>query len=389
MIMNKLYIATLALLSFVSCSEANFVSVEISNPTDFDREGEVVEIECATLSAKLNGAQEFIVRSAESGEEVASQLTYDNKLIFQSSVGADQSVRYTIEAGEASDYEPLVFGRQYPERVDDFAWESDCIAFRTYGPALQASGERAFGYDVWVKNCTDLVVNERYRKEHEEGISYHVDHGDGLDCYKVGPTLGAGTTALMDGDEIVYPYCYKSYEILDNGPLRLTFALEYNPIEVGEDRNIVERRVVSIDAGSYFNRCAVSYSNLSSAATIVTGLVMQDVEGAADYSAEIDNGYISYATNCGADGVIYIASITPQKPFATRAIYFDGEESKTLRGGAKGHVVAMTNYTPGSTYEYYWGAGWSKAAFGDHDQWQEYVRGVIREQEQPLRVVLK
>ena len=51
-------------------------------------------------------------------------------------------------------------------------------------------------------------------------ISYHIDHGNGMDCYAVGPTLGGGTAALMPDSAIVYPYCYKDYEILDNGPLR-------------------------------------------------------------------------------------------------------------------------------------------------------------------------
>jgi hypothetical protein len=35
-------------------------------------------------------------------------------------------------------------------------------------------------------------------------ISYHVDHGNGMDCYKVGPTLGAGTNALLaDGGKTI------------------------------------------------------------------------------------------------------------------------------------------------------------------------------------------
>ena len=29
---------------------------------------------------------------------------------------------------------------------------------------------------------------------------------------------------------IVYPYCYKDCEILDNGPLRFTAKLVYNPL---------------------------------------------------------------------------------------------------------------------------------------------------------------
>lgn len=58
--------------------------------------------------------------------------------------------------------------------------------------------------------------------ELQNAISYHIDHGYGMDCYAVGPTLGCGTAALMAGDTIIYPYCYRTQEILDNGPLRFT-----------------------------------------------------------------------------------------------------------------------------------------------------------------------
>ena len=117
----------------------------------------------------------------------------------------------------------------YPERVDDIAWENDRAAYRCYGPALQKSGERAFGNDVWLKNTPELVVEQRYfvedttkpiiaelkkkdpakAKALEMKTSYHYDHGNGLDCYKVGPTLGCGAPAILEGDDLVYPYCYR------------------------------------------------------------------------------------------------------------------------------------------------------------------------------------
>ena len=61
-------------------------------------------------------------------------------------------------------------------------------------------------------------------------ISYHVDHGNGMDCYSVGPTLGGGTAALMVDSTIIYPYCYENYKILNNGPLRFTVKLTYAPL---------------------------------------------------------------------------------------------------------------------------------------------------------------
>ena len=77
---------------------------------------------------------------------------------------------------------------------------------------------------------THLDVYKRQAQQLSESVSYHIDHGNGLDYYKVGPTLGAGTSALLANDSIVYPYCYKDYQILDNGPLRFTVKLVYNPL---------------------------------------------------------------------------------------------------------------------------------------------------------------
>ena len=49
---------------------------------------------------------------------------------------------------------------------DDFAWENDKIAFRMYGPALEADGEVSSGIDVWSKSTPRLVINDWYQKHH-------------------------------------------------------------------------------------------------------------------------------------------------------------------------------------------------------------------------------
>lgn len=106
----------------------------------------------------------------------------------------------------------------YAWRVDDITWENDIAAYRVYGPALQRSGEKAYGIDVWLKSTKELDVDHRYAVTwqsnidkaffrsigNQEGVdfvdratSFHLDHGQGLDCYNVGPSLGCGTPAVM------------------------------------------------------------------------------------------------------------------------------------------------------------------------------------------------
>ena len=92
-----------------------------------------------------------------------------------------------------------------------------------------------------------------------------------MDCYAVGPTLGGGTAALMPDSAIVYPYCYKDYEILDNGPLRFTVKLVFNPLVVKNDSNVVETRIIQLDKGSQLNKTTVSYEYLTQATPVAAG----------------------------------------------------------------------------------------------------------------------
>ena len=137
----------------------------------------------------------------------------------------------------------------------------------------------------------------------------------GMDVYAVGPTLGGGTAALLDSvGEIVYPYCYEGYEVLENGPLRFSVKLTYGPIKVDGDSAVVETRVISLDRGSWLNRTTVSYSGLSADKRVAPGIVVhrQNPEG---YHLDVENGFMSYADlteNAEAgNGTIFVGIVSP------------------------------------------------------------------------------
>ena len=50
-----------------------------------------------------------------------------------------------------------VHARYVPERMDDFAFENDKVAFRVYGPALTDSAENN-GTDCWLKRVDYPIV---------------------------------------------------------------------------------------------------------------------------------------------------------------------------------------------------------------------------------------
>lgn len=241
----------LALLA-AGCVPDSGTQVTVENPLPSDRVNEIVEIPLSALGQEAgqeNGST--LVVTDGRGKQVPSQITFDGKLIFPASVKAGSSARYQIRKGNPDTLSVIACGRHYPERMDDIAWENDKAAYRAYGPALEASGERAWGYDVFTKSVSEPVVEMRYareldpqaraqisawrkedRKEQADspgtGLHITLNHGNGMDCYSVGPTLGGGTAALMTADSmLIYPRCYKEYEILDNGPLRFTVRLKY------------------------------------------------------------------------------------------------------------------------------------------------------------------
>lgn len=391
-----------------ACTDKNDRLIEVKNPSAADRQNEITELSAgAVLMIQAKYGDAFIIKDREN-KEVPYQLTHDGKLIFPVSVGANESVMYTVQEGTPQTYATITCGKHYPQRVDDVAWENDRVAFRTYGPALQATGERAFGYDIWTKRVSHPVVEARYDKELNpetlakiaelrktdpkaagelyNSVSYHIDHGDGLDYYSVGPTLGCGTSALMPEGQIVYPYCYKTYEILDNGPLRFTVKLTYHPLTVGEDSNVIETRVISLDAGSQLNKAVISYANLSKATPVVTGLVIHEPSDV--HQANTPSGYIAYADpKDPVNGQVYVGAVFPDDVKETKPVYFSDDEKKDRK--ANGHVLAISEYTPGIEYTYYFGGGWSQWGFKTAEDWFDYVKAYANKVRNPLQVTLK
>lgn len=392
-----------------ACNESKTLTVTVTNPLAMERSNEMVEVSMETVTNRLGLADtaQIVVLNAD-GQQVPYQITYDDKVIFPATVAANDIATYTIQTGTPEAFDVKACGKCYPERMDDMAWENDLVAFRAYGPALQAKGERGFGYDLFTKRDTsEPILEAMYAKETDretraklrelkktdpekadallKEMSYHIDHGHGMDCYAVGPTLGAGVAALMVDDNIIYPWCYKNQEILDNGPLRFTVKLEFNPLTVKGDSTVVETRLITLDAGSHLNRTAVSYSNLKETLPIVTGIVLHEPDGAV--VADAANGYITYVDpTTGLDnGKIFMGAAVPTVVKDAKTVLFSEKEKKE-RNNADGHVLAVSDYEPGSEYVYYWGFAWDRADIKTADAWNLYMADFAQKVRNPLTV---
>lgn len=412
LIRGVLFAASFLLSCLIASAKSVTVKVTNDGPETFiPRTAEVP----ANILQAILGSDGFRVADS-TGHYLPCQLTFDNRLIFQPEIPAGSSALFTITAED----EPLPFpdvacGRIYPERADDIAWENEAVGFRIYGPATQAKGEKAFGYDIFLKHANPIPVlpalyesqtseaNWAHEKELKKvspqlasewanRITYHHDHGMGMDCYAVGPTMGDGMSAIVENDSILFAWCYQDATVLDNGPIRYTVLLDFGPRTIGKDKKVVEHRLISLDAGSHLNRTRVWFDNLKHPHDIAVGFPLRDK------SPQITSPrHIAYADPTqGDNNGKAILGVVSAKPFASTQLLKD-------------HVIGTfplpktdSGYTSqDEPFEYYWGFAWSREPlFGkpgytpfhhadgttDLNAWSDYLNMFAQTADSPLRV---
>ncbi|WP_276090352.1 DUF4861 family protein [Pedobacter sp. JY14-1] len=330
----------------------------VENPSALDR-SELAEVQWSAL-IKRNPAIDpanFKVVDA-TGAEVPWQLENGNaggkrRLLLQLKLAPHEKMKLTVLTGKAMFFDSKVYGRYVPERFDDFAWENDKVAHRMYGKALENRKDNAFGTDVWVKRTERLIIDDWYKRG-----DYHTDHGEGMDYYSVGFTLGAGDIAPFNKDSIYYSGNYRSWKILENGPLRFTFQLGYENWDVA-GKPVSVTKTISLDAGSYMNRVEVAYKFSGKELPAVVGIVKREGEGRVLMREK--SGILGYwEPEHGQDGHTGIGVICQVSPLRI-------DEDKK-------HFLMHVDAKPGQPLVYYHGSAWNKAGhITDHALWFAYL----------------
>lgn len=418
--MKKTCMFVVAVVFALMANAQQKVTLTVNNPVKTARL-EMVEVKVEDVKRKMSNGKwsGLVVVTDADGKEIPSQVTYDGKLIFQAGVGGKGKSIYYVQQGTPQQYEVKAKGRLFVERQDEFGWENDRVAYRVYGHG------GAVGYDLFNKSTSDLMLDYWYASEqnqemrsvskqlHDRGYHdladqvynaycYHIDHGKGMDCYTVGPTLGGGANALLNDDGSLFmPQCYKTFEILDQGPLRFTVKFTY-PEQEYKGEKVTETRIISLDAGSHFNRVTVSYQGLTHPAQMAAGTVIHQSNPTA-YVLSQENGYMGYEDLGDASvynakyrdelakqmGKIYVGLLFPQKNIS---MSYQQREN----GIATGHILATTllsivNHQL-STYTYYFGSGWDKnpnTGFHSLTDWEAHLSHAAMCVRNPLKVTLR
>lgn len=329
--MKRVGLTLLASLLLVSGTFAQR-SIVVTNSTGTDRKAEMVEVIVCKLKADFKKNQ-YILKN-ELNTEVPYQLVYNNKktaqtLIFQANVKANGTSIYTLTKGNPAPVKAKTSARFVPERKDDFAWENDLAAYRMYGPAL-AKENPSNGVDLWIKCTDEPIVDKFYGDELKHEISYHVDHGLGLDCYKVGHTLGCGGIAPYASDSLWVGIQYSTYKVLEAGPLRSVFMLCYDSVKVGKSV-YKEEITITTTAGSMLNKGVVKFKGPSQKMELAAGIYLHEVAGNLKLNA--DNGTAGFAEPAVSDAKVpegrnYIGVVIPTKVNTARK---KGEHALLLR----------------------------------------------------------
>ena len=357
----------LLLLVMVAVTQAfsqagNAAVLTLINKSEQSFKEKVVSIPWARVIAAYPGIDTANLKivNAANRQQINYQLEYAgnasiHQLLVQVNLPPRSEVKLLLQKAKPLAVATKSYGRFVPERKDDFAWENDKIAFRMYGKALENTPkENAYGIDVWVKRTSRMVINERYKK-----AEYHVDHGDGLDYYHVGLTLGAGNSMPYINDSIWYSKNFVGWKLLDNGPLRTTFQLLYDAWQVA-GKSVKVTKTISLDAGSHFNKVVVDYQyEGNEPMPVVVGIIKRPQAGTMLLNEE--QGVLGYWEPAhGADGTTGVACIIP---YPIKSMQVD-----------KTHLFAVTQINKSASFVYYMGAAWNKAGqITNAQQWFDHI----------------
>jgi hypothetical protein len=368
----------------VFCAPAPAQHLSVANPLDVQRLDEVVDLPLSDVlhHTHAKSAGQIVVVDDATKQALPSQ-TYSaadaepDRFLVLVRVPAHATLHLTFQRdAHSATVEPLVFGREAVERKDDIAWENQLVAYRIYGPALQATGEIASGIDVWSKRVPNFVIDTFYKRDAEgqrtknPALSYHKDNGQGLDSYEVGPSRGCGGTAVFADGKLFTSKNYTSLKQLSTGPIRFSFEVTYAPWN-GNGVEVTETKRITLDAGSRLNRIDSTYT-FAGGQTIDVAAGLAVHKGADPEQLE--------------DGRVLSVWDTPQDPtagrIATGMVSLD-EHRSTVEAG---HALMIFAVKSGQTFHYAAGSGWSKADMPTQQAWDDYLKLDLLQQRNPLQL---
>ncbi|KDN55064.1 DUF4861 domain-containing protein [Flavobacterium seoulense] len=381
------------LFSISANAQNESAKISIKNNLDFTRK-EVVSVSGKQLSNLLKGKKEKELRIKKAGTSefvVLQWIDYNqdgiaDELLFQAEVLAKSKANFEVFFDANI---PLVeskittYSRFVPERTDDYAWENDKVAFRTYGPDAQKrveekrpEGTLTSGIDLWLKRTDKPIINKWYAENAKKSGYYHIDHGEGYDPYQVGPSRGTGGTGIWEDDKLLVSKNFVNYKTIAVGPLRTVFELVYAPWSPYE---VKETKRISLDLGSNFSKFEISIDSQKPIPNYATGISLHDNKGEVKINKK--EGWFRHAEKI--DGVLLGEGIVLNPKLVNDAF------SNVSKEKDRSDLLVVTQPKE-NKLTYYAGFAWQKSGqISNESDWDALLQKKAKMLANPLRVTIK
>ncbi len=388
--MNKV---SFKLICAIDCIFSCFLyaqrSVKIVNPLDVSR-SEVVAIPRTMLKSFLhkNREEELRIKDAKGKWLPIQWIDYDGdgkneELLFLVNINAGKTNVYTIVADGSVQIPEIgisTYSRLVPERVDDYAWENDKIAFRVYGPkgqqeALQGikSSTLSSGVDIWLKRTGQPVINKWYKGYLTDPMYYHKDtRGEGYDPYHVGNSRGTGGIGIWKNEKLQVSQNFVTSRTIAEGPLRTVFELTYQP---WSEYEVKETKRVSLDLGSNFSKFESVFESEKPVPNYTIGISLHKNEGKTQLNDQ-DGYYLHWEK---IDDAFVGEGIVVNPKIVEKSIAF------TSNVPDESNLYVVTK--PSKVLTYYAGFAWQKSGQVQTEKdWEKMLQKQARIIAKPLVV---
>ncbi|HTJ51824.1 MAG TPA: DUF4861 domain-containing protein [Cyclobacteriaceae bacterium] len=388
---NFLIVVLLVILS--ACrNQSTKLHFTVINTLDIDRKSETISIPVSRIT-ELGKKDDYENLQISDNDKILVTQLVDNDLdgnadeiLFQSDFKANEEKNFTIELIKETKQLPsnnvTTYSRFVPERIDDYAWENDRVAFRTYGPKAQQitesgqpGGTLTSGVDCWLKRVSYPVIDAWYKKNLDSAGYYHVDHGEGYDPYHVGNSRGCGGVGVWDNDSLYISKNFTRYKTIATGPIRTIFELSYDSWKA--NGSIVnEKKTISLDLGSNLSRYEVAVVSDSPLSNITIGITLHDGKG--EVKLDSAHGCFRYWESIDNTALGTGIVIDPATVLSAQEHRVNVKEQS--------HILVMTKPKENKVV-YYAGFGWVKSKqFNSQKEWDEYLENFSKRISSPLLV---
>jgi len=367
-------------------------SVLVKNNLSFER-NEVVSVPVSRLKSFLDKNKEADVRLKNSKGQLITIQWIDNdgdgnndELLFMAHIQGKSSENYTMIAdgkSPVSESKVTTYSRLVPERVDDYAWENERIAFRMYGPKGQREAlagvkgsTLSSGVDIWLKRTEQSVINKWYKGYLTDPMYYHRDsRGEGYDPYHVGDSRGTGGIGIWKDGKLQVSQNFVTSKTIAEGPLRTVFELTYNP---WSDFGVKETKRISLDLGSNFSKFESTFEAEKKVPNYTIGITLHknegetklnDKEGYYLYWEKIDDAFVG-------EGIV----VTPE--IIEKSLAFKSETPD------QSNLLVITK--PQKKLTYYAGFAWQKSGeIQTQKDWENLLKQQTQIIANPLQITIK